>query len=84
MKNDERPKEVGIYKKNNYKNQNIHKNSWIDPKKHVPLPFDLVIVKTNQHSKDQYAWWTGQSWEGINIEENTKILAWKRRASQYD
>ncbi len=49
---------------------------WIDAVKYLPRDFDLCVLKTL--SCNLLGWYTGNSWDGLNIKESDTVLSWKR------
>lgn len=53
----------------------VFKEKWADACLYRPHPYDLVTVKTTD--KFCSAWWNGTTWDGLRLNENEKVLAWK-------
>jgi hypothetical protein len=68
------PYQVG---KDGFLNKDLHygENGWIDVKKYLPLPYDLVLM--NLEEKIINGWWNGTSWEGIRLKKNDTVHFWK-------
>lgn len=54
--------------------------NWVDPKRFVPKPFDLVEaqVETKLFNRIKNCWWTGQNWDGLRFTGTEKIHKWRR------
>lgn len=47
---------------------------WIKISEALPLPFDLVDVRTPK--KTVSAWWDGKQWDGYRLREEDEVLEW--------
>jgi len=54
-------------------------DGWYDASKYLPREGDLCFVKT-EDGKILKAWVFGVTWDGLNVIESTKIIAWKKTA----
>lgn len=50
-------------------------NKWADSSKFLPKDFDLCYCKMKE--KTLPGWFTGTSWDGLNIKPESKVLSWK-------
>jgi len=57
-------------------------DGWAETKKALPIPFDLVLMKTNTDKKI-IGWWNQQNWEGIRLRSKDKVVKWKRRRFEH-
>lgn len=48
---------------------------WTDPKIWLPLPYDLVLLKTEK--KIRRGWWDGFEWVSHRIKPSETVLYWK-------
>lgn len=55
----------------------FNEEGWADAKKNAPIPYDLVLVKTDTDKKIT-AWWNEQSWDGFRLKDKDNVLEWKR------
>ena len=64
------------------------KDGFIDAKRYLPFPGDLVFViierKGEKLDRIYPGWWTGQSWDGAKIKDSDIILYWKRKEEHHD
>lgn len=63
--------------KYNYRDVKYDIDGWADAKKFLPANFDLCLLKTK--SKTIHGWYSGLSWDGMNIQESDEILYWKHQ-----
>jgi len=56
-------------------------DSWIDSKRYVPAPFDLVECQAwgDKGYKTVVGWWTGHSWDGLKLNKDDNVEFWKRK-----
>ena len=50
-------------------------DGWVDASKFLPMPYELVRVKTQDKSKN--LWWNGREWEGFRKKDEDKVFYWK-------
>jgi len=50
-------------------------DGWVDASIFRPFPYDMVTLKTED--KTMSGWWTGNSWDGLKMKVEDKILYWK-------
>lgn len=58
-----------------YADATTDEDGWVDVKKWLPAPFDLMKMKTSK--KECIGWWTGKDWEGLRLRENETVHYWK-------
>ncbi len=51
------------------------KKKWADASKYLPQEFDLCHCKTKDRTLP--GWYTGISWDGLNLKPQTEVLFWK-------
>lgn len=56
----------------------IEKDSdgWIDCKKFLPTPYDLVWILVGR--KAMRAWWDGMAWCGYKLSRRKRVTKWKK------
>jgi len=50
--------------------------AWQSPDRFRPLPFDLVEIETSK--KIVTGWWTGNTWMGLRLRKEDKIISWRK------
>lgn len=79
------PKQVGrdYPKLFTYQDCSRNEDGYIDPKKFLPLSYDLVYIKVEREGKRLSnifsGWWTGQFWDGKSIKDSDIVISWKRK-----
>lgn len=48
-----------------------------NPEEFLPEPFDLVRLITDKN-KSRSGWWTGSKWECRKLQDDEKVLFWKK------
>lgn len=61
-----------------YKKTFFDKEGWADATKYRPIPFDIVLLKT-ERDKELCGWWNKVRWVGLRLTRSDKITKWKRR-----
>lgn len=61
-----------------YKDVDLEKDGWVDAKKFLPLDFDLVSLKVKGKDKVLTGWSTGNSFDGLRLDQNAEVVFWKR------
>lgn len=51
-------------------------DGWVDSTKFLPGNYDLVTLKTEIETKR--GWYTGQTWDGMRVSPDDRILYWKK------
>jgi len=59
-----------------YRDIKYDDNGWADRCKYLPIDYDLLILK-RYGKKDTPGWYTGSKWEGLRLDEEDKVIAWK-------
>jgi len=57
------------------------KEGWVDSSKVLPLRYDMVELKENEESPKVRGWWTGQSWDGYRVKNQTYAI-WKKHCRE--
>lgn len=60
-----------------YSDVKFNNEGWADAIKFLPKEFDLCDLKT-ETGKIFRGWYSGQSWDGINVKPKCNIKFWKR------
>ena len=50
---------------------------WVSSDDYLPVPFDIVRVKTDLNSNFLMGWWTGTKWLGARIKPDSQFKFWK-------
>ncbi len=50
---------------------------WADSSKYLPAEFDLCYCKIKNRNLSLPGWYTGISWDGLNIKPEYEVLFWK-------
>lgn len=61
-----------------YKDVKYDEDGWADANKYLPADYDLVYLKI----EDQpcvCGWSAGNSWDGLQVKKEDKVLFWKRK-----
>jgi hypothetical protein len=58
-----------------YADSKMDIEGWTDPTHWLPIPFDLVLLKTD--IKTRRGWWTGSEWYSLRLQPKEKVLYWK-------
>ena len=63
-----------------YKNIEKDNAGWVDPKKYLPIPYDVVEIEVEYIGLNRRvpAWWTGINWEGRRFRQGMKVLYWRK------
>lgn len=56
-------------------------DNWIDVKKYLPMDFDLVTLRIENHDNPLKGWFTGQSWDGMKFKSGMNVIGWRREKS---
>lgn len=64
-----------------YKDVRYGVDGWADAKKYLPIEFDMVMLFTKNH-KVLFGWSTGTDWDGLRIDIDEDIIAWKREPQE--
>lgn len=54
-------------------------DGWADASLFSPADYDLVYLKIENKKKIIPGWYTGNRWDGQKLEEDQKVLFWKRK-----
>jgi hypothetical protein len=51
---------------------------WVYDLKYMPIPYDLMFLRFKNSPKIKSGWWNGIHWEGLRLEPQEIVIAWKR------
>lgn len=75
------PVELGNGNDITYRDIAYDSQGFANPVKFLPTAFDLVMMKIRRGALEIInpisGWWTGNRWDGKNVEPGDKILGWK-------
>lgn len=61
----------------NYLNVDFDEDKWADSSKFLPADFDLVWCEIENKEKCLPGWHANNSWDGLSIKQEHKVLRWK-------
>ena len=67
-------------KKYRYADIKYGEDGWVDVKEYLPANYDLCFLKTEK--RIILGWYSMSCWEGNKINQDDKILFWKRKIDE--
>lgn len=58
-------------------------DGWVDSAKWLPRDFDIVSLKIEGIYKILSGWLNCNGWDGLKIDPNYKVIAWKKKRDMH-